>query len=227
MRVRLRILAAGLVTLGLIGCASSPPANFYTLAPLVPSESDRPMANGGLALGLGPLNFPVFLDRPQIVSRASANRLAIDEFQRWGGTLQDDFIRVWSENLALLLGTSRILIFPSELRYPLDFRVAADVLSFEGTADGQALLKVRWAVLDPDLDRVLILSEGRYLRPVASPGDTDALLVALGQVLADFSREVAMALRTLPRVSPTEVYLDSGGADAAASRVEPERSQTR
>ena len=153
------------------GCASTPPSSFYTLSPLpAVAGSQAPTRRRDLAIGLGPVTFPVFLDRPQIVSRDAGNRLAVDEFNRWGGTLQDDFLRVWSENLAHLLGTSRILIFPSEIRYPLDFRIAADVLAFEGTPDGQAVLKVRWAVLDPISNRCWPCARTRYRQPAGRAG---------------------------------------------------------
>ncbi len=186
----------------LSGCASTPPSSFYTLSPLVGEGPGETRIGGGLGVGLGPVTFPLFLDRPQLVSRATGNRLAVDELQRWGGTLQDDFLRVWSENLAQLLGSSRILIFPSEVRYPLDFRITAEVLAFEGTAEGEALLKVRWAVLDPDLERLLAARESSYRRALAEPRDGDALTAALSAVLADFSREVASVLGDLP--SPGE-----------------------
>jgi len=192
------------LSIGLPGCASTPPSNFYTLAPIpafeaksssVDREGRDDRLEEELAIGLGPVTFPLFLDRPQIVSRASANRLSIDELERWGGTLQDDFLRVWSENLALLTGSSRILILPSEIRYPLDVRLSAEILAFEGTAEGQAELRVRWSVLEPNLDQVLLTRESRYQRAIAQPGDTQALLAALSLTLADFSREVAEALR--------------------------------
>ncbi|ADC61305.1 PqiC family protein [Allochromatium vinosum] len=192
------------LSIGLPGCASTPPSNFYTLAPIpafeaksssVDREGRDDRLEEELAIGLGPVTFPLFLDRPQIVSRASANRLSIDELERWGGTLQDDFLRVWSENLALLTGSSRILILPSEIRYPLDVRLSAEILAFEGTAEGQAELRVRWSVLEPNMDQVLLTRESRYQRAIAQPGDAQALLAALSLTLADFSREVAEALR--------------------------------
>ncbi|WP_338114169.1 PqiC family protein [Thiorhodococcus mannitoliphagus] len=187
------------------GCASTPPSNFYTLSSLPATGEGGIIAAEGLGVGLGPVSFPVFLDRPQIVSRETGNRLKVDEFQRWGGTVQDDFLRVWSENLAVLLGTSQIIIFPSEIRYPLDFRVAADVLAFEGTAEGQALLKVRWTVLDAGLDRVLRVREQEYRRPIQAPGDDNAMIAALSATLADFSEDVAETLRRLPRPEPESV----------------------
>lgn len=183
-----------IATLSLAGCASTPPANFYTLSPLPSETPTTAPTTDGLGVGLGPVTFPVFLDRPQIVSRETDNRLAIDEFNRWGGTLQDDFLRVWSENLVALLGTSRIIVFPSEIRYRLDFRVAADILAFEGTAEGQALLKVRWSLLDADLNQVLSVREQSYRRAIRPPGDEEALIAALSETLADFSRDVAKTL---------------------------------
>ena len=190
--------------MGLAGCASTPPANFYTLAPITALEFKTeapPMTTEPLAIGLGPVSFPLFLDRPQIVSRTSPNQLTLNELDRWGGTLQDDFLRVWSENLARLTGSSRILILPSEIRYPLDVRLSAEILAFEGTPDGQAVLRVRWSVLEPNLDQVRVARESRYQRPVAAPGDTQALLAALSWTLADFSHEVAEALKHIPSVS--------------------------
>ncbi|MCK7576039.1 MAG: PqiC family protein [Chromatiales bacterium] len=194
------------LSIGLSGCASTPPSNFYTLAPISAFESEPSNEHGedrneDLAIGLGPVTFPLFLDRPQIVSRTSANRLAVNELERWGGTLQDDFLRVWSENLALLTDSSRILILPSEIRYPLDVRLSAEILAFEGTAKGQAVLRVRWSVLEPTLDQVLVARESRYQRAIAPPGDTQALLAALSLALADFSREVAEELRRIQSAS--------------------------
>lgn len=206
----------------LAGCASSPPSYFYTLTPL-PETRDRTgdIDGGAIALGIGPVVFPQFLDRPQIVTRDGANRLALDEFRRWGGTVQDDFLRVWGENLAHLLNTSRILVFPSESRMPLDFRITAEVVGFEGTDDTEALLRVRWAVMDSYLEQTLAMREDSYRCPIvsqpqlvtgdaASPGstratdgpDTAALVAALSRCLGEFSRDVAAVVRALPRPLP-------------------------
>jgi uncharacterized lipoprotein YmbA len=208
---------AGLLVLA--GCGTSPPSSFYTLTPIPAASREVSLAGGLVGIGLGPVTFPAFLDRPQIVSRDSRNRLALDEINRWGGTLQDDFLRVWSENLSYLLGTSRIVIFPSEVRYPLDFRITADVLRFEGTPDGEAVLKVRWAVLDPYLEKALAVNEGTYREHFAEtplqsktagkregePDNRSALIAALSTTLAAFSQDVAAVVGRLPRpVEPTK-----------------------
>jgi uncharacterized lipoprotein YmbA len=214
-------LAAVTAVLLLASCASSPPSSFYTLSPLAAAGGpDADIHGGSLAIGIGPVTFPQFLDRPQIVTRDSANRLALDEFHRWGGTIQDDFLRVWSENLGFLLGTSRVLAAPSEVRIPLDFRIAAEVLAFEGIPGNEAVLKVRWSVLDPYLERTLASREDVYRCPVrgAAPSpvrgaarllgtetagaDHQAVVAALSECLGDFSRDVAEVVRALPRPAP-------------------------
>jgi len=199
--------ALGSAILLLGGCATAP-SSFYTLtSTLSAKDSAAPLADKGLAVGVGPVRFPEFLDRPQIVSRAGPNRLALDEFHRWGGSLQDDFLRVLGENLGQLLGTSRILVEPAEARFALDFRVIADVLSFEGTAGGDVAFKVRWAVLDPYLDQALVVRENSY-RSRASGEDPEAMISALSETVAAFSRDLATQLRGLPKTQPLVAYPD-------------------
>jgi len=207
----------------LLGCASTPSSSFYVLTP-IPEASGRndDIAGGGVSLGLGPVVFPQFLDRPQLVTRGSANRLDVDELNRWGGTVQDDFLRVWGENLAHLLGTSRIYVFPTQTRVPLDFRITAEVVSFEGVPDGDAVLKVRWALLDSYLEDSLAVREDSYRCPVtngapaasgktlsgkaaqqaAAAAQSEAVVAAMSRCLGEFSRDVAQVIRTTPPPQP-------------------------
>ena len=178
------------------------------------------IAGGGISVGIGPVVFPQFLDRPQLVTRDGTNRLDVDEYNRWGGAVQDDFLRVWGENLAHLLGTSRIVVFPSETRMPIDFRVTAEVVSFEGTPNREALLKVRWAVMDSYLERALAVREDVYRCPVSAASvpaptastasdkyqsvaaDSEAVVAAMSRCLGDFSRDVAAVVASLPKPLP-------------------------
>lgn len=192
-------LAVAVAVLVTAGCATSPPSSFYTLTPMRAMSDSGGSPSTTLGVGIGPVNFPQFLDRPQIVTRDAGNRLAIDEFHRWGGTIQDDFLRVWIENMSALLGTTSVFAFPNEVRYPLDFRVTADVLAFEGTYDGYAVLRARWIVLEHRTDQVLRVEETHYRRPLAEPKDEGALIAAMSETLGDFSRDVAVTLKQLPK----------------------------
>ncbi|TVQ87899.1 MAG: membrane integrity-associated transporter subunit PqiC [Chromatiaceae bacterium] len=212
------LLGIGLLA-GPTGCGS-PPARFYTLTAL-PEVTERPAGidGGTLTVGVGPVELPQFLDRPQLVARAGENQVTMDEFHRWAGTLEDDFLRVWGENLSHLLGTSRVLVFPREARLRPDFRITAEVLSFEAQDPAEVALRVRWTVLDAFLEQTLVAREdnyrcaivpaamapasgGRAAAAAAAAVASDATVAALSRCLGDFSRDVAGAIRTLPRPQP-------------------------
>lgn len=194
-----------LVCLTLDGCATAP-SSFYTLSSTLPAaERSASLSDKGLAVGIGPVRFPVFLDRPQIVSRTGENRLLVDEFHRWGGSLDDDFLRVLGENLAQLLGTSRILVEPAEAHYALDYRVVADVLSFEGEPGGDAVFRIRWGVLDASMEQAVIVRENTY-RSRAANETPEAMIAALSEALSVFSRDLAGQLRGLPKIKPLAVH---------------------
>lgn len=225
---RMRGSLAFTALLLLAGCATTPPSSFYTLTPLPAAAGSAGDVSGGdIAVGLGPVSFPQFLDRPQIVTRDGANRLVVDEFHRWGGTVQDDFLRVWGENLAYLLGSSRVALFPSESRMVLDYRVPAEVLAFEGTADGNAVLKVRWSVTGDRLRRSYTAREDAYRCPFRVAGADGAVtgqrryaavVAALSDCLGDFSRDVAGVLAGLSKPQPA-----SAETDAVALGQQPPR----
>lgn len=218
------LLMSGLLVIGLLSaCASSPPSRFYVLTPLPEADGRNNDIRGGqLSIGIGPVVFPQFLDRPQLVVRDGSNRLELEEFNRWGGTLQDDFLRVWGENLGYLLDTSRILIFPSESRAPVDFRITAEVVNFAGRQGEDAVLKVRWAVMDPRLEQALASRDDLYRCPIQSATaganggqpqaiallatetgqESEAIVAAMSRCLGRFSRDVAEVLKTLPKPQP-------------------------
>jgi uncharacterized lipoprotein YmbA len=210
---------AALALLMLLGGCASTPSSFYTLTPIPQAAAGTGnITDGGIAVGLGPVVFPQFLDRPQIVTRDGTNQLAVDEFHRWGGTVHDDFLRVWGENLAYLLGTSRIALFPSESRMSLDFRVPAEVVAFEGSATGDAVLKVRWSVMDERRSQTFVAREDFYRCPIggtaagssragrdaqaAATARNAAVVAAMSNCLGEFSRDVADAVRILPKPQP-------------------------
>lgn len=199
------LFAASILSVALLaaGCATTPPSTFYTLTPILDAAAggESTLSDRGLAVGLGPVEFPEFLERPQIVSRAGSNRLEVDELHRWGGSLEDDFLRVLGENLSRLLGTSRIQVYPADVRFPLDFRVIADVLSFEGTATGEAVLRVRWSVLDPYTEQALVVRKTAYRRQ-ATGAEREAMIAALSETVGAFSRDLADELRRLPKTQP-------------------------
>src|SRR6266536_1950660 len=111
--------------LALVTACSSPPANFYTLSATAPPGS----AQSKLSVAVGPISVPSTIDRPQIVVSTGANQVSIDDFNRWASPVQDNLVRVVAENLAAILGTPRITLYPT-LATDVDFRVQIEVRNF-------------------------------------------------------------------------------------------------
>lgn len=171
------------------GCAS-PPTRFYVLSPLA---AQQPLGAGGdIAVGVGPLALPDYLDRPQIVTRSGQNELNVAEFERWGEPLKDNATEVLAENLAILLPSQKISVYPWKRSAAINYQVAAKIIRFDRAEAGEAVLSVRWSVLDGE-GATLLSRESRYAENPAGGGHA-ATVAAMNQALARFSRDVAGAL---------------------------------
>jgi uncharacterized lipoprotein YmbA len=68
-------LLFGFILLFVLGCASTPPSRFYTLSSLQEGgrgQKESP-SDQGLVITVGPIKFPEYLDRTEIVTRAGSN----------------------------------------------------------------------------------------------------------------------------------------------------------
>lgn len=184
----------------LVGCGSTPPTEFYTLSPLSASSqtAQTSVSRSDITIGVGPITIPEFLDRPQIVTRTTANRLDVDEFHRWGGSMKEDFARVLVENLSRLLATNRVSVYPSPEPLDLRYRFVIDVQQFDGRLGEGVTLNAIWTLLDEKTGKPLLTRRFEYSAPTASP-DYEALVAAHSAALAALSRELADAIRTQPR----------------------------
>lgn len=187
------------VSLIVIGCASTtPPTEFYALSSLAQSEEHNPATESSrrLAIGIGPVTLPPYLDRPQIVTRPSANRLEIAEFHRWGSPLDQDFSQVLAENLAVLLPTQQVFVYPWDERVGITYQIVLDIHRFEGKSGKQALLDLHWMVFDQSGQKALLIKRAKISTPIVSAG-YEALVTAQSQAIATLSRQIAEEIRAL------------------------------
>jgi len=176
------------------GCgAVSAPSDFYMLKPMATSPSSAQGELKGLVVGVGPASFPEYLNRPQIITRESAIKIRINEFQRWAGSLQDDFLEVLAENLSLLLGSDKVVAHPWGDYFEVGYKVPLDVQQFDGTPGEAVFLNVQWAVLSSD-DKVLVTRKSA-IKTEVNGTDYDALVLAQSQALAELSKQIAAEIR--------------------------------
>ncbi len=176
------------------GCGSTPSSRFYTLSATPAPGAGMP---SDLSLAVGPVTIPAVIDRPQIVVSAGPNQVRLDEFNRWASPLQSNISRVVADNLAAILGTPRVSLFPQTMSAAADYRVAILVQSFDSAPGEAATLDAVWTVSRAKDGKS---QTGRTaVREAAPQGGFDGLAAAHSRALARLSRDIADAIQALAR----------------------------
>lgn len=191
------VLSGGCVNLG---SGTQQTTKFYVLNSLYSLE--EPPAAGtaqdDLAIGVGPIELPKYVNRPQIVTRTSRNELEVALFARWGEPLEENFSRVLAENFAILLGTDRVIVYPRKRTVPIAYQVAVEVTRFDGALGGDVSMRARWTVLGDDGEKIL-LREHASFRGRAEGEAYGALVAAQSRMLAELSRKIAAEITALAK----------------------------
>lgn len=195
-------ISLGTLLMSMGGCATTQPSKFYVLSPLEASFPNTPTdgSKTGLALGIGPIDLPPYLNRPQIIIRATRNELNLSEFHKWAEPLQDSIPRVLGENLSILLSTDRLAFFPWKGSRSIDYQVVVEILRFEATTNGQATLEARWQIREGTDRTVLVIKKSQF-RSSASNEGYEAIVSGLSDNLAELSRTIAKTIKTLKKTN--------------------------
>ena len=202
--LRTRVLTCCGVALFLLsGClGSTPPTHFYLLPSMNGGDTALPVsaAQRDLILAVGPVTVPPYLDRAQLVTRTSRAKLALADFDQWGGPLADTIARVLLEDLSLLIPMEQGVLFPWQRAIDPDYQVTVDVLQFDRDSGNQVVLAARWNLLDRD-GKVLVMRKSR-ITLAAGGSDYEAMATAMGHTLETLSQDIATALLALEPPAP-------------------------
>ncbi len=198
MNTYLKYLFVLFVTALLAGCigGSTKPSSFFSLSATEANQSTNISRSGGIGLRLGPFTFPDYLRRPNIITRTSDNRIMVDEFQRWGGSLEDDFHRVLGTNLGTLLESGNISVYPADSRMNPKYKIMGEINTFEGYLGEKVILDIRWFVIAPKSENVFSSKQSVIIEPVE--GKTHAAMVqAQSRAVGRLSREISAELKRI------------------------------
>lgn len=90
---------------------------------------------------------PEYLDRPQIITRGSGNRLILADFDRWAEPLSEGTARVLAADLSSLLPGFQVRHRGWLDKSRLDYAVGVEVTRFEGVPGGNVTLSATWSVI--------------------------------------------------------------------------------
>jgi len=197
-----RLLIVPLILALLAGC-SNKSTRLYVLT----ADVAKPAATStqGIPIGVGPVTLPKYLDRPQVVSRAAGNSLNQADLDQWGGDLADNITRVLATNLANLLTTDRVSLYPWPDRVPVDYQITLDVAKFEQEPDGGIVLDAFWRLVSLSSSKVLVMRRSIHRvsgAPVETTGSGaadarsyDAVAAAMSRDLETLSHDIANEIR--------------------------------
>jgi uncharacterized lipoprotein YmbA len=164
-------------------------------APLA-EQADGEVATRPLGVVVGPVTFPRILERPEIVTRSAENRIVYDDYHRWAGSMQEDFVAVLGDNLAALLNTRRVVLYPDAAPFEIAYRITVDVQQFDGRRGEDVTLRARWTISAGAGGGPLAVEQST-IRETTGGETHSALVSAHSAAVAVLSRAVASSIETL------------------------------
>jgi uncharacterized lipoprotein YmbA len=192
MRPIFHTFMAGLCLALLAGCGVTKPSRYYLLTP-VEEQGAGTVSTPSPAVGIGPVAFPAYLDRPEIVLRSGGNELNYAGSNRWAEPLKTAFNRTLAENLSIMLPTDRTVIHPWSRSTMLDYQVIVDVTRFDADAAGAVTLTAAWELIRSSDSTVMKRNKTTYTEAAGST-DYPAVVAAQSRVVERLSRDIAAAI---------------------------------
>jgi hypothetical protein len=147
-------------------------------------------------IGIGPVEIPEYLDRPEIVTRAEQNQLILSEFNLWGGVLKADINRVLLENISVLLAGDGIPIITWKAAVTDVHKVPVLISRFDGSLNENIILKARWALLDKEGKAFEYFRESNITIPVKG-SSYSSVVAAMSEALGELSKEIAAGIKSV------------------------------
>ena len=190
MNTRQKWLLAMALALTLGGCGTTQPSKFYLL-----NASDSAAQNSRIKpnIGVGPIEFPTYLDRSKIMTRTGTNTLKAAEYHRWAEPLETNFSRVLVQELGIALPSANVHSYPRRNIQPINIQVVLEVLSFDSDDNKQAQLNVRWELLGSD-KKPLAAPQQRQYTQAARNGDHEARVKAMSECVSALGQELAQEI---------------------------------
>jgi uncharacterized protein len=194
-------------------------SQFFILIPApepVLADSAHSASPRQLSIGLGPINFPGYLKRREIVTRLGGGQLQLSENKRWAESLDSNFQSVLSQDLGMHLGTQNIALFPWYGRPHFDYQVEVQVHRFDTDADSRSHLDARWIIKDGKTDQELLARQSNIVSTVQASDVAGS--EALSSDVNTLSANITQSLIGLSESNGTAAELHTWSAAELSNR---------
>lgn len=189
-------LLAGL----LVGCASSPPVQFYALEPAVVASPTEHDSQG--VLQITRVRIPPMLDRQQIVRESAPYRVEINDQNRWSAPVDQMVQQVLTRDLLRILPPGQVAL-PRAPTAPDTRRIVVDILRFAADPSNTIQLEANWTVMAATADTAACTRYLKLSQAAASASYAD-IVQAMSAALGQASVQIAHASPPCPANAPTE-----------------------
>jgi len=178
----------------LVACSSNPTVSFYQLKFIDTENNNLAVPNTkNLTILIHSVKFPEYLDQPQIVIRESAYKLKLSENQYWAEPLENEFTRVFTENLNSRITPNHAVKYSELHGDKADIHLSIKVLQLDVNLEGEATLSVKWAYWPEGNIQNITRLKNTYQVPIKY-NNYESKVEAQSQAIAIFSRAVAETL---------------------------------
>jgi uncharacterized lipoprotein YmbA len=166
----------------------------FVLTPL-PAEEQVTATSSSMAVGVGQVKLPAYLLDSSLAVRKGTNEIDYLLSELWSERLDNGLQRILAANLSTLLPTDHIRLstWRSE---DVSVEVYVAIEQFDVDAGGRGVLVARWRLLSPGGETILKEASTRLTRQGPRPeADASGAVATLSDLIADFSRQLAQALK--------------------------------
>ena len=193
----LKIFVFIVACLWTLGCAASPPTEFYLLSPLPPASSTKT----GSAQNQHPkiirvdgVVVPGYLDRDEIVTRISENQIHLADLNQWGESLRNGLTNILALNLSRLLSSEIFAVFAFKSPSDANYQVIVEIIQMDGSLNGDVHLIAQWSIIEAKEGNILVTRES-YFKAKEAPTDYNELVAIQSRLFEALSREIAKSLQ--------------------------------
>ncbi|MFT6558878.1 membrane integrity-associated transporter subunit PqiC [Sneathiella sp.] len=197
----IKYLLIALLVFGVSGCSvitPSAPTQFYVLSAGLPASNEASVGEvpAHIQIGIGPVEIPGYVDRPQMVTIGSGNTLVVADLHHWAEPVQESVKRVLIENVSTLLRPQQVFAYPANFHPSANsLQVSIEIREFIQDDTGMAKLTVSWNVKRL-LDNTLLIRNAARFEQASVTNDYSAYAADMSKLLRQLSVEIVKSIQT-------------------------------